>query len=99
MLVDKGITDPMRQFPHLHALLDYVESVWLESLHTGDPVKDRLARDRYFAAVYVSDRAVVKTKKGRLRLEPPSAFRDKQQIEQQFDSAMTMLTGSSRRRK
>ena len=98
-LADKGIADPMRQFPHVHALLDYVESVWLESMFTGDPAKDRMARDRYYATVYAPDPVEGRKRKGQVRSEPPPGFRDKQQIEQQFDTAMTLLTGSSRRRK
>lgn len=89
----------MREFPHLHALLDYVESVWLESMITGDAAKDRLSRDRYYATVYAPDPQPAVKAKGRVRQPPPPAFRNKQQVERQFDEAMTLLTGSSRRRK
>lgn len=89
----------MRQFPHLHALLDFVESVWLESMHSGDERKDRLALDRYFATVYVPERAVTVDKRGQARREPPPGFRDKRQIEDQFDAALSLLSGSTRRRR
>lgn len=102
-LADKGIADPMRQFPHLHALLDFAESVWMESLHTGDERKDKAAVDRYNAAVYKPETATMRKQvsrgKDRERSGPPPGWGDKVANERQFDEAMSLLTGASRRRK
>lgn len=100
-LADKGIADPLREFPHLHALLDFAESVWMESLHTGDEAKDKAALDRYNRALYAPEIPVapkqVKRGKNRVRTGPPPGWGDKTQNEQQFDSVMSTLTGSTRR--
>lgn len=102
-LADKGIADPMRQFPHLHALLDFAESVWMESLTTGDEKKDRAAIDRYNMSLYKPDEPVKVevSKKGRKRVRtgPPPGWGDKASIEQQFDAFASAVTGESRRRR
>jgi hypothetical protein len=100
-LADKGIADPMTQFPHLHALLDYAELVWLEALHTGKETEDRAARDQYFTLMYGPEPTPKHRRRGQdTRPQPaavPAGFQDKQQIEQQFDAVAAALGGGSRR--
>ncbi|WP_235674420.1 DUF7240 domain-containing protein [Mycolicibacterium pulveris] len=49
-----GIADPMR-LPSMHAILDEMETFWLESLHTGNVDKDRYEREQLFDKLYEPD--------------------------------------------
>ncbi|APD19265.1 hypothetical protein PQB71_gp35 [Mycobacterium phage Taptic] len=91
----------MQQFPHLHALLDYAERMWLESLHTGDEQKDEAALNRYYMSMYAptTPPAPVKSerRRGRKRVRqgPPPGWGTAKDVEAQFDAFAAIMSGSA----
>lgn len=83
-----GIADPMRQLPHMHALIDEAEKVWLEVLHTGNEQKDRHDREQLLDRLYAptADGAADLNGDGyRAKPAPPAGF-DAAEVEADFDA-------------
>ena len=60
-------TDPMLM-PSMHRVLDDVERIVIESQATGDPEKDRAAREAYVRRLYVAEKAAAGVRSD----QPPS---------------------------
>ncbi|WP_234797071.1 hypothetical protein [Mycobacteroides chelonae] len=91
-----GIADPMRQLPHMHALVDEAEKVWLEVLHTGNEAKDKNARDQLLDRLYAPTAAGAAELNGEgyeAKTAPPAGFEDPAQVEADFDAVAKMLAG------
>ncbi|MEU9805415.1 hypothetical protein [Mycobacterium sp. NPDC050853] len=84
-----GIADPMRQLPHMHALIDEAEKVWLEVLHTGNEAKDKHDRDQLLDRLYAPTPAGAQELNGqgyRPKTAPPAGFEDPAEVEADFDA-------------
>lgn len=84
-----GIADPMRQLPHMHALVDEAEKVWLEVLHTGNEVKDKHARDQLLDRLYAPEPGGIGKLNGdgyKAKTTPPAGFEDPAQVEADFNA-------------
>lgn len=86
-----GITDPMRQLPHMHALIDEAEKLWLEALHTGNEAKDKHDRTELLDKLYAPDTDARERAGSRPKKVPPAGFEDPAQIEADFDAVARSL--------
>jgi hypothetical protein len=59
-LLTNGVGDPMR-LPSLHALLDFTESVILESMTSGNQMEDAVKRQQFTDSLYQPDPEELKT--------------------------------------
>lgn len=82
-LVAAGIPDPMR-LPNLHILLDYTESVVLETMNGGgDARKAERERNQYFDRMYKPERIDSPSEDGRRPI--PAGF-EPDEVEDAFDA-------------
>lgn len=91
-----GIADPMRQLPHMHALVDEAEKVWLEVLHTGNETKDKHDRELLLDRLYGPSTEGASGLNGQdyqPKTAPPAGFEDPAQVEADFDAVAKLLGG------
>ncbi|SII08836.1 Uncharacterised protein [Mycobacteroides abscessus subsp. abscessus] len=91
-----GIADPMRQLPHMHALIDEAEKVWLEALHTGSEEKDKHEREQLLDRLYAPTTDGAETLNGdgyQAKRTPPPGFEDPAEVEANFDAVARAFGG------
>lgn len=91
-----GIADPMRELPHMHAVIDEIETLALEgTASTGDRDRDRLAREDLLDKLYAPEPEGAESLNGksyRPQVKPPEGF-SPGEVEASFDAFTRAMSG------
>jgi hypothetical protein len=91
-----GIADPMRELPHMHAVIDEIETLALEgTASTGDKDRDRRAREDLMDRLYAPTPEGAERLNGkdyRAQVKPPEGFTPGE-VEASFDAFTRAMSG------